>query len=556
MNNEQVDLVLDNLEDLKEFELVNNQTLTQDPQYKHYLKNAYKHYKKLSEKEDIQWRPYQPEYAALYATRRKNICALTMGLGKTTIAGLMLCCLYDESIQSMRAGSIQIIAPSELSIKVRWLEDLQKLDAISDNIDFLKKKEDVFKANKPIWIYNQDFPKRELPNKKGNNRFLSKVLNRANVLIVDEAHHLKPKTQRSRHINYLAKRSKRVLLMSGTISDGRLDLINFLNELTYGKLWPYNEKDFKKKFTAKKKVKSSYLYGMNSNDSKKSIHQLSPDMVSKYSKLIQCYVHRASYSDSNIYPYVHIPERETVVDIVTPSKEHSEHYEKTLKDKQTDLEQAKLYNKSKMKAKALQLLHPVLLASNCPPYHIENVKLEKLKEYVKEYQRAGKKTAVFCDGVEAARVTTLSLLEEKFKTERLYAYDPNYEPNSQTPAMRSKVVNKFLFTDEVEVGVFSVNLASESIDLTTADQVIFYDYPWASLKLQQALFRVIRPGNKSDKVRAVYLGNKGFIDEHQQTLLAEKINSANLMLDFDTTALEEVNNDFIDLSSVVENVIS
>ena len=519
MNNEQVDLVLNTLEDLKEFELVDSQDLTQDSHYNKYLNKAYKHYKELYLNEDIQWRPYQPEYAALYATRRKNICALTMGLGKTTIAGLMLCCLYEDNIKLMRPGAIQIIAPSELSIKTRWLEDLEKLKVIQGNISFLKKKEDVFKADKPIWIYNQDFPKRELSDRKGNNKFLSKSLNKANVLIIDEAHHLKPKTQRSRHINYLARRSKRVFLMSGTISDGRLDLINFLNELTYGRLWPYNEKDFKRDFTAKRKIKSSYLYGMNTNDSKKSIHQLSPDMISKYSKLIQRYVHRASYSDSNIYPYVHIPKRETVVDIVTPSKEHQEHYEETLKDKQADLEQAKLYDSNKMKAKALQLLHPVLLASNCPPVHIENHKIKKLKEYVEEYQKLGKKTAVFCDGVESARVVTLSLLEQ-FKTERLYAHDPNYEPTSQTQAMRSKVVNKFLFTDEVEVGVFSINLASESIDLTTADQVIFYDYPWASLKLQQALFRVLRPGNKSSKVRAVYLGNKGFIDEHQQTLLA------------------------------------
>jgi len=545
-------IVIDTLEGLERFKTQQNkQTLEEHPHYNYYLTKAYDYYERLTSTGEFEWRPYQPRYAATYCCRRRNISALIMGSGKTLIAVLKICALYDTRLDNMTRGSIQIIAPSELSIKARWSEELYKFDIIRRNVSFLKDKRDIDEADKPIWIYHHDFPKLKLGKRKGNRDYVSKVLNKASLLVVDEAHQLKESTNRSRHITYLIGRSKRVLLMSGTISDGRLDLIHFLCNTTYGVHWPFNnKKEFRNKYSSKKNIKTNYVSGFG-DESNRTMHKLSPAKISSYSKLIQRYIHRVGYNNNDIKDYVSIPHRETVVEPVYPSPHHKDYYKEVIEREKHNIELIKKYNNNNMKAKALQLLHPIINASNCPPEDIENNKLNLLLHYVEEKHAKGEKTAVVCEGVESSRLVTLAL-KEYYRVVRMYAEDENYKPPVQKPKERKEVVNEFLFNEETKVGVFSIHLASESIDLTSASQIIFYDYPWSSTKLQQSLFRVVRPGNKKDSVRAVYLKNKGFVDEHQQNLLAEKLDSLNLMLDFDTSSNWQDN---VDLEEVVKNVI-
>lgn len=548
------DLVIKSLADLEDVELSNNKTLEEHPHFNFYYERAYSFYQEIV-KEGFEWRPFQPRYAAIYCCRRNNISALTMGLGKTIIAILNICALYCDQLDEMNRGSIQIVAPSELSITTRWLEELNKLNLTARNVGFLKTKKDLKESTKPIWIYHHDFPKLRLKERRGNRDYYSKVLSKCNLLVVDEAHQLKEKTSRSKHISYLVGRSKRVLLMSGTISDGRLDLIHFLCKMAYGRYWPFKEKkDFRDKYSSRKNVKTNYISGFG-NESDRTIYKLAPSKVTQYARLIQSYIHRAGYSDTNIQPYVHIPDRQTIVEPIKPSTEHVNHYYSIVEHEKDRIERARRYYKGNMRAQALQLLHPIIRASNCPPDWVSNRKLERLIERVEEQRVQGGRTAVFCEGVDAARTVTLALKEQGYNTVRMYAKDEEYDPPEQKPSKRKEVVNKFLFDDETDAGVFSMNLASESIDLTSASQVIFYDYPWGSTKLQQALFRVVRPGNNRKSIRAVYLKNQGFIDEHQQNLLAEKIDSINLMLDFDAYSMD-TGQGTINLEEVVKNVIS
>jgi superfamily II DNA or RNA helicase len=554
---EQFDKVIEGAEQLEKegFQLNPQDILTDDPHHKFYLQRAKKHYEAITDSDKFQWRPYQFKYAALYALRRNNICALTMGLGKSIIFGLTISCLYDEKLLSLRSGAIQIVAPSYLSAESRWLTDLEKIPLLKNQISIIRNPKDIYKAETPIWIYTIDFPKRKRPKNESNRPYISRKLPKPTYLIVDEAHQLKPNTLRSQEISYLAKRSKRVSLLSGTISDGRLDLINFLCELTYGKNWPYDKKSFTREFSSSKKVKRSYTSGQETDERSKSITHLAPTKIAEYANLIQCFLHRASYTDPDISPYVHLPEREITTELVDPYPEHVGYYNSVLEEKRDSLRKIAKLRSSGNFAEALQLLHPLIHASNFPE-GVRNRKLERLLEHVESLREEGRKVAIFTRNVGSGRLIAQHC-SEKFRTIRIFAEDKKVTPSRQTPAQQDEKINDFLFSD-IEVGVFSLNLAKVrlSIDLTAAGSVIFYDYPWAAKSLQQALFRVVRPGNLHETIKTIYLGNRGFIEQYQQSLLAEKLTSANLLLDFDVNALYSVQEERLDLSKIVQEVLT
>ncbi|MFB6283744.1 MAG: helicase-related protein [Halobacteria archaeon] len=527
--------------------------ITDDPNYRHLKTKALAHYRTLAQEQgaSFQWRPYQPEFATIYGLRRNNICALTLGLGKTLIAALLVALLYDRQLGNLRPGAVQIVAPSKLSATSRWIPDLEKVKALRGYIKFLKNERDILESREPVWVYPQDFPKRKSKTVNGS---LAKRIRRSglspNQLIIDEAHHLKRGSQRSEHLLYIRQRAKRCLLLSGTISDGRLELLDYLCWFAYQQHWPYNPKTFKQVFGSKRKVNSSYLYGSQEADQSKEVNHLAPNRLAEFSHLIERFVHRASYRDPNIYPYVTLPEENVQVELLIPTEEHRRYYRETIRQNQQNLK--KVAKQGNPKAPALQLLNPVLSASNTPP--VPNRKLDRLRELVAEYASENRKTAVFAHAVASARYITQAL-SEQFGIIRLYAQDPEVDPPETSEAQRNRAVTEFMFNPEVPVGVFSYNLASESIDLTSAEQIIFYDYPWESVKVQQALFRVVRPGSVADRVRVVYLGNRGFIDEHQHRLLAEKLNSTNLLLDFDRDAIQANRKDAIDVTEVVQQLI-
>lgn len=545
-------IILRDSQDAVDYDVsLKNKEIKELASYQHNLNKCKKYYKNLLSKYTLEDRPYQAEYAALYASRRKNICALSLGLGKTFIAGLTIKCLYqDRFVRGYYSpGQVQVAAPSDLSIRSRWIVELQRL-TLGGYIEYIQSEKQLLESKAPIWLYSHDFLKRksklkELKHKDSRNT-IDRVLKRyhriPSFLVVDEGHQLKEGTKRTNSFKYLMGKARRVLLISGTVSDGKLDLIHHLSNLVYGKYWPYSKtKEFRDKFSKKNKLKGNYLYGNSEEEeSKKELYTLKPSLTPEFAKLLQRFIHRASYNDPNIHPYVKVPKRLDKLELVKPSDEHKKHYNSVIEYNRDAIDRAKEYGKLAPHnvAKALRLLNPVLTASNTPPDNIVNNKLNKLVKLVNDYCSLNKKTAVFCSSVAAANLVTNSLLDNSINTIRVYSKDPNYSPSVQTLAERNKSLDEFMFNDEVLAGVFSINLASESIDLTTAEQLIFYDYTWSSIKIQQSLFRVIRPGSIAESVDIVYLANKGFIDEYQYKLLLNKIINSQTLIDFDVESLK------------------
>jgi superfamily II DNA or RNA helicase len=525
--------------------------------YNNYFKKAQKHYQELCNLYNLEVRPYQPEMAALYALRGSNICGGACGLGKTFIVGLLICILYSDCNFKGGAGQIQIAVPNILSGKTRWLTDLNRLTALKGKVEFINSETQALKSNKPIWVYTTDFIKRKSKYIKGNRDTIARCFKRRgllpSLLVIDEIHLLKPNSDRSKLWIWWRKQCKRFLGLSGTLSDGRLDLLIHIAELVYGNTLTYTKSSFIDKFNVNKVVNTNYLKGEEQVNevSTRYLPHLDITKLPQYAEFAQTYIHRVSLNDPNVTEVIKIPECIEHHIKIAPTLTHKQYYLDLLKDIKQRLEAAQTANWTI----ALNTINPLINASNITPPDITNNKLNKLINLV---DNNSGKTVIFVSQIEIGRVlhNHLKDLYGADKAIRLYAQDPNSNPKVLNAIAREDLVSKFLYDDKVKVGVFSINLASESIDLNTASQVIFYDYPWQAIKLQQAIYRAVRPGNPIDKVHVYYLVNSGMIDAHQFNLLNERKKSTKTMLDFDPTNLLECDLSILDTNELIKQTLA
>ena len=530
--------------------------ITQDSRYSYYLNLANKIYTKLCDKYSLEYRPYQPEMASVYALRANNICAGSCGLGKTFIVGLLISILYTEL---KRPGQIQIAVPNKLSGQTRWLQDLNKIDCLKGKLSYIDNEAQALNSKAPIWVYTIDFIKRNTKSIGGSRATIDRLLKRRglcpSLLVIDEVHLLKPNTDRSIHWLWWRKQCKRFLALSGTLSDGRLDLLSHILDMVYGKDMEYSKNEFLEEFRgAGTSIKSNYLRGEEqvSNISTRYLSHLDITKLPQYSNLAQRYIHRVSLNDPHIIDVVKVPTYTEYGVGIVPTIEHRTLYLNTINNIRTKLINAQSSNWTI----ALNVINPLLQISNNPSSKEVGVnrKLEKLLELVASCKN---KTVVFVNQIDTARYLQQVLYAKySINSLRLYAYDDQCNPKHLSASKREALVCRFLYDPMVRVGVFSINLASESIDLNVAEQVIFYDYPWQSIKLQQAIYRAVRPGSPMNHIKVYYLYNKGMIDQHQYNLLNERKKSSLAMLDFDPTALRGQDLSVINTSTLITRTIN
>jgi ERCC4-related helicase len=185
-------------------------------------------------------------------------------------------------------------------------------------------------------------------------------------------------------------------------------------------------------------------------------------------------------------------------------------------------------------AQTLRLIVPLIQVANGAKDSNKIIKVRKLVE-----QAVGK-VVIFCHYVASARLVT-DYLTEYLGTDsitRLYATDPLATPTSLSQEQQVDRRTKFQYDPNIKAGVFSLNLASQSIDLTAASDVIYYCCGWSSLSILQSLKRAVRPGNPNKEVNTHYIYTNGLIDTHQVALAVEKIRGSKLLMDFDLDDLD------------------
>ena len=527
--------------------LPNKLTDASNNNYNYYLQQSKLIYAQLlSDNPQLEPRPYQPEMAALYSLRANNICAGSCGVGKTLIVGLLIALLYK---QWTKVGQVQIAVPSILSAKSRWLVDLSKIQLLKDQIQVIHTEKDLLNANKPILIYTLDFIKRKSKSYKSIGKLISRKF-RPSLLVIDEIHLLKPNSHRSKEWSLLKRYSKRFLALSGTLSDGRLDLLHHVLKFTYANHFHYNLKDFQENFGSRTKIKSNYLRGEEEVEevSPRYLGHLCITKLAEFATISNRYIHRVSLNDPTIKSVVTTPTYKNHLVEVLPYKAHREDYISLVIQSQQKLDKLKDTNNSHL---AFKYLHPLMLASAWTNH--TNNKLNKLLELVKNNEG---KTVIFANLVETGRRLYDALYNiYPEHVIRLYATDIEATPKTLSLDAREDLLSKFLFDEKIKIGIFSINLAAESIDLNVANQVIFYDYPWQALKIQQAIHRAVRPGSTIKHVDVHYLVNHGMIDQHQYTLIQQKQIGSKLLLDFNPEDLNPSDYSTMNLTELIQKTL-
>jgi hypothetical protein len=534
-------IILDSLKDLEQYTVVEDNLLHDNlPAYPNFLaraQRAYNTYRANFPSSD--YRPYQPEYATLMCLRRYNIMGYGMGCAKTSITLLGVKVLYED-ISKHRPGLVHIAVPSLLAAG-RWVEELERMPYFKEHYAVITSEKDLKDCKKQILIYTHDFPKGKSTFYRGTttpnrSRFLKKFFKPC-YLIIDEGHGLKAKTERTQHLKVLRDAARRVLLISGTLSDGNLAQIHHTCKFVYTKRWPYpTAQSFSQVFGEKEKLKTNYLYGSNTNTSapEKFLQRLDSNKLVAYYKLMRRFVHRVKITEPQVAAYLTIPTQEVTVHRLEATEEQRTKTTAYIKEHRTKLEAAAQSTNTRHTAEALQLIHPLIELANSP----ENL-TNKAKEVLQITKQSKGKTIIFCSYVRSARIITnyLSSSYEPGEVIRLYANDPLENPNTLGSEERQRRISAFQYDKKVKVAVLSINLASEAIDLTKATDVILYCMPWSVTKLQQALARAVRPGNINKTVGIHYLLQQGLIDEHQVALAIEKVKGTKLLLDYEANDL-------------------
>lgn len=527
--------------------LISDDLLSNCPDYHKWEVRTKYHYNKLHQDCSIEFRPYQYQYAALYCTRPHNICAGSPGLGKTTIAGLAIAAIYAP-LSVRRPGTVHILVPSALSATTRWLQDLEKIAALHGWVEFINSEKQLLASRSPVWIYTTDFLKRKSKLLSHTSRpYISRLLKKQHIvpafLVMDEVHNARVNSDRSHHLAYVSGFAKRRLALSGTLSDGRLDMLHFTCRLVYGQRFPFGQTEFARTFGVKKEIQTNYIGGSDEEPEVQTryLQHLSVNRVPQYYNLATRFIHRVTLNVPEVRDCIKLPTQTDTVDFVPLCPKQQEIYQRLVVSNKQQLRQALTYSGSAAnRAHAFSLLRPLIMATTCPwTFGLEgrSYKVKQVLELVREGRSQNKKTAIFTGIVEAGRYLheTISAEYGSQSVVRLYARDENAQIKTMKADERASAVMRFLYDPTVWVGVFSVQLASESIDLTSAGQVIFFDLPWSSLRIAQALARAVRPGSIHSNVSVRYVVSPGSIDEHIWNLLATKLVGAKLLLDFDVS---------------------
>jgi len=485
-------------------------------------------------------RPYQYESAALYACRRANICAGSQGVGKTLIVGFMIATLYPH-LRQARPGFVQIIAPSVLSARSRWWVDLNRIPHLQGLVEVVSNRRELEKARAPIWVYHPELLTIKVD--KGRRRpWLAQDLGRNRapaLLVVDEVHHFKPENQRTQALTYLRSRSRRCLALSGTLTDARLDLLHHTCRLVYGRHWPYGDgRQFKQAMGCKETVRTRAFEedlgtGTCFQKPERYLDFIALPQLADYFQLLNRFVHRLSLNQSKVRPYCTLPEKLEINHRLNPSPLQREQHLQYLQEHRVWVEQLLQYGSAKH---IFSLFQPLLRLSMIPPEREQSEKFKKLVSVVMGSSRTG----IFCPTVESSRWLTQALeLYFPRQVVRLYAQDPLAEPERLKPEQREAVLEQLLFDPNVKVGVLSLNLASESIDLTSLSDLCFWGVNWSSLQAAQAVARAVRPGSLFSEVRVHWFYHQGLLDEHQVKLIQEKLRVSRRLLDYDPYLLSE-----------------
>ncbi len=417
---------------------------------------------------------YPFQYAGLaFAELSEGRCLLgdDMGIGKT-IQALAYAALHPEK------WPVAVVCPA--NVKYNWAKEIEEwLPHVTYSV-VNTGKEDIQPTD--FIIINYDLMRKQVDN-------LS-VMD-IKTCIIDESHYLKDaNTQRAEATLYLANKCEAVLCLSGTaITNRPIEFFTTLNLLrpTHFSSWF----QFAQRYT--NAFHNGYGWNFTGASNTKELNERTRDFC----------IRRLKSEVLTELP----PKIRSFVPVIMKPDERKEYKQSRL----DWMRKYESYQTSGGMPKGFVLNMLTDLRHTCG-----KMKVSSAVDWMREHRyQTGKPLVVYTHHKDVMDELCAHMDEEepKFTYRRIAGDTPSNK--------RAENVETFQ-RGELDVIVCSTVAAKEGITLTAADTVLFLEREWVPGWEEQAEDRVLRIGQDSDKVHAVYLSCAGTIDEHFDRIIEEK----------------------------------
>jgi superfamily II DNA or RNA helicase len=461
-------------------------------------------------------RPYQWEWPAMYCIRNSNLFAGSMGIGKTLITLILIQTLY----QLDRPGQVHIAVPT-MTLFGEWKAELDRV--IPGSYVVIRNQNQLKKATAPIFLYTMDLPKcnyKVAEDSPYEEEYAMVSLadwitqyRAPDLFVLDELDEVrKPNSQRYQHLLQVRQSSNRVLGLTGTPAESPEDIHN-LCQFIYQDEWPFETlKEFEYVFVDKKELKTHYVKGSKETEaSKRWLSHIKFHKISQYAELLQTYIHRATLDDPDVTPFITVPEQIENHQSIAALPATTNLYEQAVADNASMIN---LLAKSDRSAEALNLCNTLIKTVNHPKH--KTAKVQALEEILARH----KKVLIFTDRIESA----------------LYLHENHHIGTwNLTSDMSSLQREKLLEEAKTEPGdlILPLRIGSKGLNLPQFDAVVVYCMGWSGTRVAQAILRAARPGSQYANVSVYFLFHKHMVDEHQHSVITEKMQNLKKLLDLE-----------------------
>lgn len=511
-------------------------------------------------------RPYQLRYAAMAAMRPVNVFGHEAGTGKTIQAILAFVAIFGwKRFQrgGMLPGMIHILS-TPISLELTWLKELTRC-GLGDYAQVITNEDELRTSRAPILIYSYDFLKRQTQKGLAMRRAkqyrykqvdgvwkeyfvgepmvkLVRKIRKPVMLIADEIHRARWGTDRTEAILALRKGTPWFMGLTGTPLDGWIEHIGAIFAVAYGEnslWWPYTVSGFNKTYTHVTTTGTDYATGHTEGPSRRiSAPGVPQHLLPKFYDHVGKLMHRLLFEDREVSPFVEFPEADNQITLIPPDPAHQKAYTDLYLGLRAELENAvSLVRSGKLtRFKARDTVFPILMLLRqmaAHPWelpegyqHLEqpgSAKLAALVTILEQVQAEGRKAVVFTNFIPTGRKIMAALKTAGIKAHRLYATDTKAKPQTLSRDRRTDIVSDFLDDDSTAL-VANLRLLAESVTLSeAASVVIHFDHTWESYLWEQGNKRVVRPGQRFDKVPVIDLILEGTIEKYVYDYMRNKL---------------------------------
>lgn len=448
---------------------------------------------------DVESLWYQEETArkVMRTFRGRTILADEVGLGKTIEAGLVL----KEYIMRGLVKSALILVPS--SLVNQWHEELQEKFGLS----FVTSNDPLFRDD-PAQFWTQPYLLVSLQTARTARHFHAVTARTYDIVIVDEAHHLKNRTTRNWKLVNAIQKTFLLLLTATPVQNNLEELYNLVTLLKPGHL--KTRKAFKEEFVARG----------NPTD---------PINREKLRELLKEVMVRNTRSVTQL----HLPPRFALTVKVNPTSPEAEFY---LGISQFVARKSANATKGLSKMVLRRLLEAAGSSHFAAVKMLENMssKGEDVEELVakgKQIKTGGKVERVLelltsSPDQKIIFVNYLQTLDYLHRTLQKRRVSHVVYRGGMTPAKKKEVINKFQEGCPV---LLATDTGGEGHNLQFCHAMINYDLPWNPMRIEQRIGRIHRFGQEKE-VQVYNFCSTGSLEDHILEILDRKINMFELVV--------------------------